>query len=245
MTRGRNRGFDAGLMREAIKGPGLDTRAWGQQARVDDDDDAIVWDRELGWLVDVTMVGGELDGDGPVLCRVASPGQGATIGTHRPPRPSGLVLVQLPTGDPNDIAVIVGQLHNEDDTAGALAPTTINGDAIVERDAAEGQVAALETHIDVYPAEDLDQEWRNVRITADAMTLGAADAEQPFARGADLADALDDLADATSDVVTAISVSLAAAASPLDPTALAAFEVAVATFKAAREQYLSDRINGD
>ncbi len=148
--------------------------------------------------------------------------------------------------DPNDLVTEIGQLHNTDD---ATAPATINGDAIVEREAGENQVAAIDTHMAVFPDEDLDQEWRNVRMTVsdDAeqpgqMVLVAPDADQPGVRGDDLADALGDMADATSDVVTTISTALTAAGSPLDPASLTAFELAVATFKNAREQYLSSRL---
>jgi len=241
--------IDFQRLSQAVERPGIDPRAWGQMARVDGDDpDTVVWDAQLGWLCDVTMVGGALDGDGPVLCRVPSGAQGDGVGSYRPPRPTGLVVVQIPTADPNDEPIIVAQLHSEDDTAPALAPIAINGEVIVESDAIDGQVAAIETHMDIFPSEDLDQEWRNVRVTVSVdgtIRLAAPDAEQPFARGDDLADALGDMADATSDVVTAISTALSAAGSPLDPASLVTFEAAVATFKAARDGYLSQRIFGD
>jgi hypothetical protein len=211
-------------------------------ARVDEDDDAIVWDDALGWLVDVTFVGGGCDGEGPINCRVASQVQGSEIGVYRPPRANGLVIVLVPNGDPNDDAIIVGQLHDVDDFTVA---SEVNGDNIVEIDASDGEVAADETHITVLPDEDLDQEWRNVRVTAEAMVLGAPEADQPFVRGTDLDDALDDLADAISDIVTAINTALGIAGSPIDPASLALFEAAIATFKAASSTYLSSRITGD
>jgi hypothetical protein len=233
---------DYNRIANAVSRPGIDPRSWVCMARVDEDEDAIVWDDALGWLVDVTFVGGGSDGEGPINCRVASPSQGSGVGVSRPQRPNGLVIVLIPNGDPNDDAIIVGQLHDVDDFT---VPSEVNGDTIVETDASDGEVAADETHITVAPGEDLDQQWRNARITADAMVLGAPEADQPFVRGTDLDDALDDLADAISDIVTAINTGLAAAGSSIDPASLASFEVAIATFKAASDQYLSDRITGD
>ena len=84
--RGRGRSIDYSRIAAGVAGPGVDTRTWITLARVDADPDATVWDDDLGWLVDVTMVGGPLDGDGPVLCRVASGGQGVGVGAHAPPR---------------------------------------------------------------------------------------------------------------------------------------------------------------
>jgi hypothetical protein len=211
----------------------------------DDDGDAFEWDTQLGWLSSATFVGGALDGDGEVLIRIPSQAQGNGVGYYYPPRATGLVAATIPTGDANDIVTEIGQLHSEDETAPALAPTTINGDAIVERDASEGQVAAAETHMAVFPDEDLDQEWRDVRITAGAMVLGTPEADQPFVRGDDLDEALDDLADALSDIVTAINTGLAAAGSQIDPASLANFEASILAFKNASEQYLSTRITGD
>ena len=238
--------LDWGRVAAAVSRPGIDPRAWVELARIDDDPDAMVWDSELGWLVDVTFIGGALDGEGPVVCRVASGFQGTGTGEHRPPIRDGLVVVAIPNGDANDDAIIVGQLHS----TGEAAPSAVNGDSIVETGASEGQVAADETHITVAPGADIDQEWRNVRITADRMVLGLSDADQPFARGGDLADALDDLADAVSDFAQALAGSFPAppnaALTVADViTAAAPLIAAAASFKTARTQYLSTRILGD
>jgi hypothetical protein len=209
--------------------------------RVDDDDDAIRWDETLGWLCDVTAVSGSQAGSLlPMACRVVTGAQGVDTGTHWPPRRGGLVVVVFPSGDPNEDSIILGQLHNTDD---AGAPATVN-DTTIDED------FALETVFTVEPEKDLDEEWRNVRITGEEMILGTADADQAFARGDDLADAIDDFADAISDFCqsliqatpaapnNALTVASAiAAATPL----LAAAE----TFKAAKETWRSTRIKGD
>jgi hypothetical protein len=227
----------------------MDVRTWISMARTDveteDAPDVFVWDDKKGWLADVTFVGGGLDGDRR-NCRLISGAQGAGVLSTRPPRPDGLTLIALPNGDPNDDAIIVGQLADDE----LSIPATVNGDTIVERNATEGQVAAIETHLDIFPEEDLDQEWRNVRITADNMTLAVPDADQPFVRGTDQADALDDVFDAILDFATALSAS-----TPAPPNgALTVAEVIAALpdlvakiseWKAARPTYLSTKIKGD
>ena len=245
---------DFSRIREAVSGPGIDTRIWIAPARVDMDEDAVVWDEQLGWLADVTFTGLGLSGEGPVLCRCATDAQGNGFGRYRPPRPGCLVQVVINEGDLNAVPVIVGQLNDAD----CVAPTTVNGDAIVERDAGDGEVAAAETHLAVFPQEDVDEEWRAVRRTAsgahrlhgDSMELGVDGADQPFARGNDLADALDDVIGAIGAFAEAI-----ATAAPAPPNAaltvanvLAAQELlapAIQAFQNARANYLSTRIKGD
>ena len=226
-------------------------------ARVDeeteDDQDILVWDRNLGWLVDVHIVGGPMDGEGPINCRLASFAQGNDVIEANPPRSGAFVVVLIPNGDPNDDCVIVGQLTSDDEPA----PMMVNGDTIVERNASSGEVAAIETHITVAPDEDLDQEWRNVRINAQTnnligenVSLGIIDADQSFARGDDLADALDDLSEALNTFVTTLTSSTP---TPIEGALSHAVVVSAATplivsiqaFQAARNLYLSTRIKGD
>lgn len=241
------RGIDWSRMREAVKGPGVDPRVWVCMGRVVDDPDAVVWDDTLGWLCDVVAVSGPLAGSElPLTCRVATGAQGPDIGTHRPPRKGGLVLVAFPTGDQNEDSVVLGQLHNEDD---AGAPATVNGDTIDEDFAAA-------THITVLPDEDKDQEWANVRVTAsgdmklhgEAVELGKADADQSYVRGEDQADALGEFLDSMTQFAAAIAVApvnIGGAVVALDPATLTDFQVAIQTYKAARAEYLSRRIKGD
>lgn len=240
---------DFGRVGEALAKPGMDPRAWCVMARVDEeteaDQDVLVWDRDLGWLVDVTVVGGPMDGEGPINCRLASFAQGDGVIEAKPPRSGALVCVIFPNGDPNDDAIIVGELTDDDNPA----PMSINGDNIVERNASEGEVSALETHITVAPFEDLDQEWRNVRITGNRINLGVPEPEQSFARGNDLADALDNLADALRTYAQTLSTSGSTLTGGVPLTAAvdaaAQLSVDLELFKAARDQYLSTRIKGD
>lgn len=210
-----------------LKMPGIDPRAWLALARVDDDDDAVVWDAELGWLVDVTFVGGSLDGDGPNLCRQRR-------GLYEPPHRNGLVLVAVVGGDANMECVILAELDVED----RPAPTTVNGDTIDE-------AFATRTHIGAFPNEDLDLEFENVRVTGQ-MKLGAPDADQPYIRGNDYADAEADFLDALDQFLTSApppgpfgsvnSATFIAAATQL--------KLALQQFKLAKSTYLSQVIRG-
>lgn len=233
------RSLDFSRFREAVSGPGIDTRCWIAVGRVDDDPDAVVWDDVLGWLCDVTPVSGPLAGSTlPIACRVVSGAQGDDMGTYKPPRAGGLVLVVFPSGDPNEDSIVIGQLHNTDD---AGAPESVNDETITES-------FALETHLTVAPNEDLDEQWRNVRITAESMIFGTSNADQSAVRGDDLAQALSDLGDALSQFAAAIAVApvnLGGAVVALDPATLATFQQAVTAFQQASQTYLSSRINLD
>lgn len=229
---------DSQRIAEGMSYPGIDPRTWVSMARIDDDEDAIVWNEDLGWLVDVTFVGGEFDGEGPVNCRVASMLQVSGVTHQRPSHAGALVVVVIPNGDPNDDAVIVAQLHDVDDQS---APTEVNETSIDED-------FAQETHVTVAPEEDLDQQWRNTRITAESMIFGTHDANQPYVRGDDLSSALDSLVDAISEFAAAIAVApvnIGTAVVALDPASLTSLQIAISNFKNASENYLSTRIKGD
>ena len=232
-----SRRIDWSALRRAVRGPGMDTREWVVMGRVDEDEDATVWNDALGWLCDVTaLTGGHAGSTLPLPCRIASVFQGADHGIHCPPRQGGLCLVLFPSGDPNEDAVIVGFLHNLDD---AGAPAEVNGATIVETDASSGQVAADETFIAVIPDHDIDIEARSVRVVGD-IVLGAADADQPVPRGNDMADSLENLTDAMVTAITAVNTAIPTGIS--DPSAVATLQTAVAAFGQARQNYLSSRI---
>lgn len=235
-TRYRTRSrVDMSRVAAGLKMPGIDTRTWVALARVDEDPDATVWDTELGWLVDVTIVGGPLDGDGPVLCRVASHGAAHGTGQYNPPNQGCLVFVAIPGGDTNDDCVILGQLNDTE----CKAPTTVNGTTIDEE-------FASHTHVFAFPDDDFDAEYANVRLTGQ-MVLGAKDADQPFPRGTDLADAINDFADAFGIFL----VNTVAPPGPFGCVAVATFglaatalQIALDKLKLARQQYLSATIMG-
>lgn len=211
-----------------LKMPGIDTRSWISLARIDEDPDATVWDAELGWLCDVTFVGGALDGDGPNLARWGG------RGLYRPPVQGSLCLCAVVSGDGNDDVVILGLL----DTDPEPAPGSVNGEAVDE-------ARASTTHLAAFPGQALDAEFETVRITG-SMVLGVADADQSYVRGEDFADAAGDFIDALDQFLTAApppgpfgsvnSATFTAAASVL--------KLALQQFKLARNTYLSRVIKG-
>jgi hypothetical protein len=234
--------IDLSKLREAVSGPGIDQRDWVCIGRVDDDSNAVVWDDKLGWLCDVTSISSHNAGERlPLPCRVSSLFQGSGIGEHRPQRPNGIVVVVFPTGDPNEESVIIGQLHNFEDSE---APTEVNGTTIDES-------FALKTHFTVAPEEDLDQEWKNVRITAsEKMVFGTEDADQKCVRGDDLSDTLDDLIDAIGDFAQALATATPAAPNAALTVADVAaayvnLEISLQQAKQSKENWLSSRITVD
>ena len=138
-------------------------------------------------------------------------------------------------GDANAETVIVGQLHDET----VAAPRTVNGATIDEAFAAR-------THVIAFPTEDLDVEFANARITGN-LVLGEAAADQPFARGTDLASSLDALVDALGAFVDAavVPVGVGGAVDAAVFTAAATvLKASIASFKSSRSRWLSARIKG-
>lgn len=130
MTRARIRKrFDLGRLRVATAGPGSDPRTWVTTARVDDDPDAITFDADVGWIVDVTFIGGDLAEEGPVPCRVAMPFGGDGFGVLEPPALGCEVQVLVNDGDPNANPVIIGYLDNSD---GCGPPVLVAGFPVTE-----------------------------------------------------------------------------------------------------------------
>jgi hypothetical protein len=228
---------DFGRMAEGVGRPGIDPRSWISLARVDDDPDAIVWRRDLGWVVDVTLVGGSLDGEGPIPCRVATPAAGQGITDQDPPRFDGLVVVAIAGGDVNIMAVIIGQLHD----VTRQPPRTVNDVEITED-------LAKVTRIQAYPGEDLEAEYRAVRMTSsEEMILGSPTADQHFVRGEDYADAeasfLDALSAFCDEAVTPVGPFGGVGAVPF-AAATVKLKAAVELFKAKRSDFLSTKIRG-
>lgn len=125
MSRARKRKrVDVRRLGEAVSYPGIDPRTWVGIALVEDEEDARTWDPELGWVVDVAMLGGDLDGETELPCRVSEGLGGDGYGEFLPPAAGCEVVVALPSGDPEESPVIVGRSHN---ARTAKAPATIHG----------------------------------------------------------------------------------------------------------------------
>jgi len=259
--------IDMGRLREALKGPGADTRTWIATARVDDDPDAIRWDSALGWIVDVTFYGGSLDQEGPVACKLGGAFAQAGATRSEPPGRGTEVLVALPSGDPNASPTIISRLHNSDETV----PTTIFGLPITE-------VTALLAHILVSPL-GLQQEYAlaarlralawlveggsialagTVALGVTVLPTGAiVPPTQPMLRGADFTGAtLGELVAALTSFAAAVATAFgtiaiaapaggAPAATSITTIALPALQAALASFQAAAVANLSTKVAGE
>lgn len=213
---------DLGRLREAMSGPGADPRSWVVLARVDDDDDAIRWDTGTGWVADVTFVFGDLAGEGPVACRVASIFGGDGVGSFQPVQRGAEVLVLLPGGDPNTAPMIVGVGFNPEDLP---VPETVNGQTIDEDFALANHILVTEHSVQ----QEVGPRWRTeaterATLAAPEVRLADEDAGQAFVRGNAQADALKDLVDA----LDAFAQALATAPPAVPNGALTVASVAVA-----------------
>lgn len=191
------RQVDRGRLAELASGPGTDTRSWIVLARVDDDDDAIRWsgpdgeDGPLGWIVDVTIVGGgDLDQESEIPCRLGTAYARDGEIASNPPSRGCFVIVALPGGGLNCEPTIIGELP----TDGCAPPSSVNGTDIDE-------AYALATHI-LVTSLDVDEEiggdrrvktgeGKTHRLLGDALELADEGAGQSYVRGNDQQSALD------------------------------------------------------
>ena len=248
---GRRKYVDMGRLREALAGPGADTRVWIAAARVDDDVDAMRWEPDIGWLVDVTFYGGTLDGVGPVCCRMA--GDFASAGATRsdPVARRDEVVVAINDGDPNANPVIIGFAHNSD----MAVPATIFGLPVDE-------ALVLLNHVLVSPHGLMEEyalaarqralSWLLEGLTialAGQVSLGVTTLPtgevvpptQPMIRGADFTGAtLGLLVTALNTYATAVGVAVPAAAG-----AATALATALQGFQLAAVGNLSTRVVGE
>jgi hypothetical protein len=219
---------------------------------VDDDPDAVRWDPELGWLVDVTIYGGPLDQMGPVTCRV-----GVALGRageldSAPVAPGTEVLVAIVDGDADANPVILAQLHNNR----APVSSTVNGTDIDEAKAAADLVRVFGGGEDTQLGGTRRVAAPVQQILADDLRLAEQEASQPFVRGNDYGDAFDALLDALDTFAGALAgappappnAALTVAsvlAAYADPVTGGGLKVAIARAKAARSDYLSTKIRGE
>jgi hypothetical protein len=237
----KRRNFDMGRLREAIRGPGADTRVWLATARVDDDPDAVVWDAELGWLVDVTFYGGPLDQEGPVPCRLGTIFAQAGATKADPPGANCEVLVAITDGDANSNPTIVARIHN---AGGCQAPEEVNGDEITEEKASS-------THITVTP-HGADEQYGGARrisaptqelqadtrfgIRGAAVELGGAE-DAPPTEAAVLGNLLDTALGTLVDALNVYATALGTGTLPTDPVTVGVAAAAAQGLQAALEGF--------
>jgi hypothetical protein len=246
MGRGRRR-VDFGRLREASAGPGADPRVWIALGRIDDDEDAVRWEDELGWVVDVTFSGGGLDQEGPVACRVTSAFGGDGLGRSEPPARGVVVVVAIPEGDPNTEPTVLGYLAGP----GCAPPSAVNGDDITE-------TKALGTHLLV---SDAAVDWQvedgirfkatgssaKARLLAPAVELATQGAGQAFVRGNAQKDALVTFLTALGTWASSVETTMTNAPFPKPGLAasLAALQTAITQLKTDLASALSTKIKGE
>lgn len=250
----QRRHVDFGRLREALRGPGVDTRVWICAGRIESDPEAIAWDPDVGWIVDVQIYGGELDGEGSIPCRVAMAYSGAGATRSDPPELGGEVLIAITDGDPNANPVVIGKLHNE----GEKVPTELQGLPLLEQ-------LARTTHFTISPHGSREQ-WGGPRVvTAEGFQALSAEllalagtvmlggqlaldgtpvpATQPYVRGAQQLAALTTLLTALGVYATAIGAIplIAGAAGPAAVT----LNTAIASANAQLAAALSAKVFGE
>lgn len=237
-TRTRGSSIDFGRLREALSGPGADPRTWNAIARVDDDEDAIQWIDNVGWVVDVTFVSGPLGGFGPCPCRVMSmfgaPGEASLCPVSR----GAEVVVMVTDGSPLVQPVILGYLHNPT----IPLPTSVNGEAVTE-------AYAQDTAIVAAPSKSLDAQFGDrLRLAAESsagkasllgrfVDLAQDNATKSFVLGEDMKAAIDAFANAL--------IAPGAYTSSAPVVASATLATAVTTLASALTSALSQRIKGE
>lgn len=271
MTRARKR-RTADVLRigKAVSYAGIDPRSWISTGRIDNTEDAYRWEPGIGWIVDVSMYGGQLDGVDEVPCRTMGTDRGNDRGEFIPPTIGCEVLVGIPGGDIEQSPVIVGGLTNK---GTCLAPTKINqlpidGEAL----SSNAQVVSpYDTEIKKSPHNRREEFAGDVHVQAANQVLEAADkvllavrnAKQSFIRGDRFTDVLGDyvtaLAEYCQSAATA-NLKVYAAINLLAPGTVTPDEIqavvqAVAEIPIKRAAYdtavstpgdvLSDKIKGD
>lgn len=199
---------DIGRWRLALAGPGADTRTWCAYARIDDDPDAITWDDELGWLVDVTVVGGPLDGEGPVVARFPFGWLADGEMRSEPVTRGAHVVLAISDGELLVPPCIVGYVPDPD----FAPPSEINGQSIDEAFAQGSHLWLTGKGV----------QWATGAAvwTFPSLVLVSADASQQAVRGSDQKDALDSFLDAFDAWAALVAAGIAAGGGTLDNTAI-------------------------
>lgn len=227
----------------AVSYPGIDPRSWVSFGRVDDDDDAVRWDAERGWIVDVTMLGGGIDGEGPIACRVT--GSFVSDGGARvePVTRKQLVLVAIPEGSLNVNPTIVGVISTPD----LPPPASVNGQDIDEDFAKANHVLVTPHSVQ----QEVGERWRTsatsrATLEAPEVRLADEDADQSFVRGNDQLDALGDVLDALDAYLNSVQSIMTATPFPKPGLSVAytAWQASLQAARASLQNALSTKIKG-
>lgn len=241
------RRIDVERLREAIRGPGADTRVWCAQGRVEDPDESLTWDPEYGWLVDVEIVGGDLHGESDVPCRVPEPLGGDGYGEFLPPALSSEVVVLIPDGDLEVNPLVVARGHNR---RYCKVPTEVTGLPISgDLDASTpAAVSPYDTEIRLSP-HHRREEWEGEKhshasrhVLDGPINLGSKDADEPVVLGRSQLDQLVAYIEALHVALDTVS----AATVPPTTAAVTALKASWSTtIKPGLEASLSSRVQAE
>jgi len=101
------RSLDVGRLSKALERPGIDPRTWVSLAVVDE----IVIDPAEGVFVDVTLLPSRVSG----TARLGAAYAGAGFGLYAPLHLDDEVLVEAPSGDPDEGLIVTLRLHSPSD----------------------------------------------------------------------------------------------------------------------------------
>lgn len=251
------RSVDVGRIGLAVSQPGIDPRVWTTMGRVDDDPQAVRWIVGTGWIVDVTFLGGPLDGESEVPCRVAGSISGSMNGDYNPLPPGCAVVVLLPGGQSEESPIIVGKLSNRKDCE---APLTVNGLPI-----SAGSVAAPSTPVSVSPFDTeihVSEYNRREQYSGDRFTqantqtikaeqalngvlLGSELAIEAFIKGTSYTTGEASMLAALAGSFDALASAAGVPPSPLAPLAAGFTAAATAIRTFAPASFLSQKIKGE
>lgn len=101
------RSVDTSRLGAALAGPGMDTRIWASLAVVT----GVTVDDQEGVFANVVLMPSQTRGTARVGCEYA----GSGFGLHAPLEVDDEVLVEAPSGDPNEGLVVTRRLHSPSD----------------------------------------------------------------------------------------------------------------------------------
>ena len=258
------RSLDVQRLADAVSKPGIDPRSWNTAARVDDNPDAIRWDPQIGWLVDVTPYGGGLEGEAETTCRVASPlaAQGAVEAI--PIERACEVIVDVLDGDLESNPVISGRVNNADDCFVPLTVTgvPINGEVPISvpnplpGSAWFVTVSPFDTELKNSPYNRAEQYAGKRLVQADVQIieadqdedgvfLGSRSASEPFVLGDAYTEALGAYVDAVDDYALALTGPIDGIAPGVGTSSAAALKAAGVALKESLKEALSLKIKGE
>lgn len=240
--------IDTSRMSALASRPGIDPRIWLSLAVVED----VAFAEGEGIFVDLRLQPtGEEETAFLGSCYA---GNGA--GDYCPLNKDDTVLVAMPSGDSGNGPIIIARYNSAADP-----PAADFEDPDQAGEPARDRVIRMEPGRKLKIRTSGDGDGVDISVEGDGsiicetkgsgkVLLADRDADQPFVRGTDYADAEASFVDSLGDLVTAINTAITAASATtaggivIDPVSLTAFSAARTAFKDAKNTYLSQKVHG-